>query len=97
MVAVCSRGRTAVPVLQRAGRVLDVWTTWYPALRGDCLLETQLLHNLRQKRQRRTKVNCNLVHLVIAQEVKLGLPGKGGEKGKPCVSAHGRGLELDDL
>lgn len=35
MMAVCLRGRTAVHVLQMAGRALGVWTAWYPALRGD--------------------------------------------------------------
>lgn len=34
-MAVCLRGRTAVHVLQMAGRALGVWTAWYPALRGD--------------------------------------------------------------
>lgn len=65
IVAVCRRGRTAVHVLQVAGRALGVWTAWYPTLRGGCLLDTQLLRTLRQKFQKQTKVNCNLVHLVM--------------------------------
>lgn len=80
ITSVCSRGRTAVHVLQMAGRDLRVWTAWYPAIRGDCLLETELLQTLRKKCQRWTKVNRNLVNLVIAHEVKLCLHGKYGEQ-----------------